>query len=348
MTYLEQSDSRLLRSTIREFSKREDGSFLSLFHKARDLGLFQTGLRISDSCVILEQLSQSNCSLAVLIFTHLACAEILSAAEDAISLDSPLAFSPFFNPTESNTEVKASRMGDYFSLTGRADSLLLTDHAQKALIAAETEHNSVSYFVVPLSGKGITLSAPVRTLGIRFCPLVDLDLEEVPGTLIGFPGDGVNQFNKMLNRTSIAAGAISLGLARGSLDEALQYAKIRRQGGREIIHWSEIKLMLANMSIRIRNAELALSKACETLESQEHNWEEFVSAVSIQLQEIAPTLTSDGIQILGGAGYTHEYDQEARFRDAYHVQNLLGSLSFRKLRHAHLWLTDAIGLSLSS
>ncbi|MBI3544201.1 MAG: acyl-CoA/acyl-ACP dehydrogenase, partial [Deltaproteobacteria bacterium] len=135
-----------------------------------------------------------------------------------------------------------------------------------------------------------------------------------------------------LARYSIGAAAIALGLCRGSLDEAVAYAKTRRQGGREIIGWSEVRMLLGDIATQHTFATLAFEHARDAVDARASGWQRSATALAIRLQELACELSSSSLQVLGGAGYTTEFKQEARFRDAFHTQHVLGSHPVRKLR----------------
>jgi alkylation response protein AidB-like acyl-CoA dehydrogenase len=160
---------------------------------------------------------------------------------------------------------------------------------------------------------------------------VDLTLSNVKGTLIGEEGKGSVYFEKMADRMHAAAAAISLGIMKGSFREAFDYAKKREQGGHTIINWSEVKMLLANMAIKISNAEMVLERACKAVDSHEPKWETRARAAALHIQEMACDLTTDGVQLLGGVGYMKDFGQEKRFRDAKHVQALLGITPVKKI-----------------
>ena len=124
---------------------------------------------------------------------------------------------------------------------------------------------------------------------------------------------------------------MSVGLMKGSFKEALEYAADRYQGGRQIIDWGQVRMMLANMAILTRIGESCLAAACRELDDAAPGWEKTAVAAAIHLGELANRATTDGVQLLGGNGYMKDYGQEQRMRDARQVQSLLGSALFRKI-----------------
>jgi alkylation response protein AidB-like acyl-CoA dehydrogenase len=115
------------------------------------------------------------------------------------------------------------------------------------------------------------------------------------------------------------------------LDEALAYASQRRQGGREIVNWTEVRRMLAGMALKAKAADMLLSEACRAAEEGEPGWRLGTRAAALHVQRMACDLTTDGIQLLGGNGYMEDYGQEKRFRDAEQIRSLLGLVPMREL-----------------
>ncbi len=322
------ADSQLLLQLVQDFSKRQAGrSFDESLGKMQEVGFFNPDMcehGMSDLCLVLTGLAQCDGGLAVALFAHWAAAETLRCAHSDFKAQSLLAFPAFQSPAEFQNLLATERAGKVF-LTAKIESVVAAGHPSYLVVAG---------YLVALAGAAVTLSKPIRTLGLRSCPHVDILMNQAPATRLG----GAELFEQMSERMALAAAAIALGLAQGSLDEAVRYAKTRRQGGKEIYRWSEVKMLLGQMLVQLQTATLALSRACAAADASETGWQRNAAAVLISLQEMACALTSDGIQILGGAGYTTEFAQEQRFRDAHHTQHLLGLLPRRKLQLAERYL----------
>lgn len=90
-------------------------------------------------------------------------------------------------------------------------------------------------------------------------------------------------------------------------------------------------MLLGEMVVQVKIAEMVVSEAAMAVENQEPQWNLYSRAAALHLSELACKLTTDGIQALGGNGYMKDYGQEKRFRDAKHVQAFLGLAPMRKL-----------------
>jgi alkylation response protein AidB-like acyl-CoA dehydrogenase len=162
---------------------------------------------------------------------------------------------------------------------------------------------------------------------------VDMEFDEAKGVLVGQLGEGPGYFEAASDEMAVPAAAMSMGIMQGSFKSALEYSGKRFQGGRKIIGWSEVQMILANMAIQLKIAELAVSRACQAVDNKEPKWQAGARATVIHVQEMACALTTDGIQVFGGVGYMKDYPQEKRFRDAKHVQALMGIAPMKKIKY---------------
>ncbi len=306
-----------------------------------DLGGIGQG--ISTLCVVLEGICQADSSLGAIIFTNAFSQEIFLAAgaqeilskitSNAKKAKESLIASPVFtNPSEMKLTVEAKKDKNSYTLSGSLEYLVLGSLAQYALIPAKIQ-NTYSFFLVDLADRGISKSDVVFSLGLHACPAVDLTLTNVKAEIVGKEGQGAIYFEDVANKLSVAAAAMSLGVMKGSFNEAFEYTKTRFQGGREILNWSEVRMILSDMAIKIKASELALTTACQAVESKAIDWDLCSRAAALHIQSLACDLTTDGIQLLGGYGYMKDYGQEKRFRDAKHMQALLGITPMKRMKY---------------
>ncbi|MFP4225321.1 MAG: acyl-CoA dehydrogenase family protein [Desulfobacterales bacterium] len=327
--------------------------FDGVLKKAYDLDFFHivlpetcsgVGQGITALCVILYNICREDSSLGGIVFTNAACQEMLLAAgaENLLTAitktpetaaDCLIAAPIFNNPVDiANTADAVMKNGDYL-LSGCVEYVVIGNIARHALIPAKIEGSAdFSFFLVDLSGKGVSISEPVHSLGLHACPAVDITMNSAPGTPLGDTGEGRICFEKMSDRMSAAAAAMSAGIMAGAFKEALEYSRGRFQGGREIVNWSEVRMLLAEMAVKVKTAEAMLASVCRAVDTNEAGWQDYARASAIEIQRNACDLTTDGIQILGGVGYMKDFGQEKRFRDAKHIQALLGMVPMKKLR----------------
>jgi alkylation response protein AidB-like acyl-CoA dehydrogenase len=317
---------------------------LDFFHAMLPESMGGMGQGVRALSIILRNLCREDSSLGGIVFTNAAAQEILLAAEAGDLLaainektgsvrDFLIGFPAFNNPSEITPSAVAKKQGDGYILDGLANYVVLGGLAASALIPARIEgKDGFSLFLIHPADNGITVSATVHSLGLNACPAVDITFSGASGTLVGAPGQGKPIFDKMTDRLSVAAAAMSAGVMKGSFQEAFDYAKARQQGGREIIGWSEVRMMLANMAVHLKNAEMIVAWAGHAVDTGEPGWQAASRAAAIHVQSVTCDVATDGIQVMGGVGYMKDFGQEKRFRDAKHLQALLGMVPMKRLR----------------
>ena len=328
--------------------------FDAILEKAYDLDFFHSILPekfggieqgISSLCIVLENICQEDSSLGGIILTTCAAHEILLAAESGDLLktitdktenvnDFLIALPLFNDPLDATPDVTAEKKDEGYILNGTQEYLVLGDMAGHAIVPATIRSfDGFSFFLVDLKETGLQKSKPVFSLGLHACPAIDMSLNNVSAVLVGEENRGDVYFKKMAAKLSVAVAAMALGIMKGSLKEAFAYTQKRSQGGRTIINWSELQMILAQMALDMKNAEMTVSRACQAMEGNETGWEACSTAAAIKTQEMACNLATDGIQVMGGVGYMKDFGQEKRFRDAKHIQALFGMTPRKKLKY---------------
>jgi len=356
---LEKAASEFARSQLvadrAEYDKYPFGPFFDeVLKKAFDVDFFHIllpaeyggmGHSMSALCILLDAICQADASLGNIIFTSIFAEEIIIEAKSFDLLkahvhhakkpeDMIIAFPIFNNPLEIRHVAHAVEKDGVYKLSGRIEYVVMAGMSSYALIPAEIEKkDGISFFMIDLSDTGVEKSEPVLSLGLKACPAVDIILKDVEGVLVGEPEKGGKYFTRVSDKMSIAASAMSLGIMKGSFKEGLEYSKKRMQGGKKIIDWSEMQMMLAEMAIHIKIAEMAVSRACQALENKEKGWEDCARAAVIHVQKSACDVTTDGVQVLGGVGYMKDFGQEKRFRDAKQIQALMGLVPMKKIKY---------------
>jgi len=330
--------------------------FLPLFEdvliKAHEVGFFTLLLPeeagggeqgMTALSLILDDICRSDASLGGVIFTTTLAHEMILEAKGGALLpplasgdhsyqEALIACPSFDNPGETGNLLRAEGKGKKFKLSGSIEYVVLAGLCSRALLPAKVEGDEgYSLFLVDITNPGVNVSEPVFSLGLHACPACDLELSAVEGALVGQQGEGNACFTAAADKMFLAAAAMATGVMKGSFTEAFEYSQQRRQGGWEIINWSEVRMLLASLAIKCKVADMLLSDACRAAETDEAGWSLGARAAAIHIQELACDATTDGIQLLGGNGYMKDYGQEKRFRDAKQIQSLLGLTPIKRL-----------------
>src|SRR6201991_5058753 len=194
--------------------------------------------------------------------------------------------------------------------------------------------NGISAFMVHKDDEGFTVGPKERKLGIKGSPTTELYFENcrIPGDrIIGEPGTGFKTALQTLDHTRPTIGAQAVGVAQGALDAAIAYTKERKQFGDRISDFQGVQFMLADMAMKVEAARLMGYSAAARAERGESNLG-FISAASkCFASDVAMEVTTDAVQLFGGAGYTTDFPVERMMRDAKITQIYEGTNQIQRV-----------------
>jgi len=176
----------------------------------------------------------------------------------------------------------------------------------------------ISAFVVEADTPGYRVGRKEDKLGMRASDTVELILEDcvVPAAnLLGEQDLGFVDALKVLDRGRISIGALSVGIAQGALEAALEYAQERHQFGRPIASFEAIRAKLARMAAGTRAARAMVYRAAK-LRATGESFKLAASLGKLYASEVGMSVAEEAVQILGGYGYVKDYPVEKYFRDA--------------------------------
>lgn len=220
-----------------------------------------------------------------------------------------------------STQTTAILDGNEWVINGTKQFITSADIAWVTTVMAKTDKDKgargISAFIVERDTPGFKIGQTENKLGLRGSHTVELIFEDcrVPKeNIIGKQGDGFVGAMNILDRGRTAIGAMSVGIARGSFEDALDYSKQREQFGKPIGKRQAIQWMLADMATEIDAARLLVFRAAN-MEDKNIKFTKEASMAKLFASEMAMRATTKGIQILGGYGYTREYALERYYRD---------------------------------
>jgi alkylation response protein AidB-like acyl-CoA dehydrogenase len=296
-------------------------------------------------CTVLREICRVDASLGGMIFTNALAHEVITNAGaldvigppgtgDGDPRETLLAITSFDNPAESGNCATAKLVDGDYLLYGKVEYVVLGGLAGRVLVAAMIEgQEKLSFFLAETGQEEVLIGEPVVSLGLHACPAVDMEFRGAPALLIGKEGEGELYLSQAADRLSVACAAMAAGVMRGSFLTALDYCRERLQGGRQIVDWSQVRIMLADMAVNLKCADLVVEAASTSVDDADSGWQLASRAAPLHVCPIACDMTSVGIQLHGGNGYMHEYGQEKRFRDAQQVGLLLGMPPLRQLSY---------------
>ena len=207
-----------------------------------------------------------------------------------------------------------------------------------AVIAAVTDKEAgskgISSFIVDLENTpGFSVGRVEEKLGICASGTAELVFEDahIPkGNILGEPGDGLKQMLTTLDSGRIGIGSQALGIGRAVLEEAVVYSKEREQFGRPISAFQAIQWKLADIATALDASELLLLRAA-WMEDNHKRFEKQAAMAKMFASDSAMNAAIEGVQILGGYGYSKEYPMERHMRDAKITQIYEGTNEIMRL-----------------
>jgi alkylation response protein AidB-like acyl-CoA dehydrogenase len=199
---------------------------------------------------------------------------------------------------------------------------------------AEKKANGISAFAVHKDDPGFTVGSKERKLGIKGSPTCEIYFENcaIPADrIIGEPGTGLKTALRTLDHTRPTIGAQAVGIAQGALDATLAYVKDRKQFGRHIADFQGVQFMLADMGMKIEAARHLVYTSAAASERGDKRAGFIASAAKTYASDIAMEVTTDAVQLFGGAGYTKDFPVERMMRDAKITQIYEGTNQIQRM-----------------
>jgi alkylation response protein AidB-like acyl-CoA dehydrogenase len=203
-----------------------------------------------------------------------------------------------------------------------------------AVTDPEKRANGISAFVVHKDDPGFEVGPKERKLGINGSPTREIYFQgcRIPGDrIIGAEGTGFKTALATLDHTRPTIGAQAVGIAQGALDVAIAYAKDRRQFGKAIAEFQGLQFMIADMAMKVEGARQLVYVAAARAERGEPDLGFISSAAKCMASDVAMSVTTDAVQILGGAGYTKDFPVERMMRDAKITQIYEGTNQVQRM-----------------
>lgn len=218
--------------------------------------------------------------------------------------------------------TRAVKDGDGWRLTGSKMFITNGARARVFVIMAKTDpekgSKGISAFIVERDDDGFSIGAKEDKMGVRSSDTVPLDLDGVycgPEDLLGEEGQGFVGAMEVLERGRVGIGALSLGLARGCLEESIAYANDRQAFGKPLAARQAIQWKLADMLTNLEAARLMVYEAAQAFDREE-DATHTASMAKLLATEMATRAGLEAIQVHGGYGYTKDMPVERYMRDA--------------------------------
>lgn len=330
-TVIERDASKKFPHDIIE--KLADQSLLGIYHEEEYGG---AGFDTVSFCLALEEIGRWDASLALTVASHTSlCSGHIALAgthEQKQKFLTPLAkgeklgawclTEPGSGSDASGMKTMAVRDGDHWVINGNKIFITQGSVGHTYLVLAKTDPDKgtkgISAFVVERDMDGVKPGPPMHKLGMNSSDTTEVVFEnvKVPAeNMIGDEGMGFVDTMKVLDGGRIGIGSLSVGIARGALEESIKYSHERKQFGKPIGNFQAIENKLVDMATEIDAARLLVHRAA-WLKDQGKPYTMEASKAKLFASELSVQASLEAIQIHGGYGYTKEYHPERFLRDS--------------------------------
>jgi alkylation response protein AidB-like acyl-CoA dehydrogenase len=234
--------------------------------------------------------------------------------------------------------ARAVRDGDTYVLNGTKAWITNAGVSTYYTVMASTDPtkgaNGISAFVVHKDDPGFSVGTKERKLGIKGSPTCEIYFENcvIPASRrVGEEGTGFKTALRTLDHTRLTIGAQAVGIAQGALDAAIAYVKERKQFGRSVSDFQGVQFMLADMAIRTEAARQQVYVAAAMAERGAPGLTLASAAAKVNASDTAMAVTTDAVQLFGGAGYTRDFPVERMMRDAKITQIYEGTNQINRM-----------------
>ncbi|WP_298181188.1 acyl-CoA dehydrogenase family protein [Saccharomonospora sp.] len=232
--------------------------------------------------------------------------------------------------------TRAQRDGDTYVINGVKAWTTHGGHADYYTTMVRTSDDGgkgISCLLVDSDTPGMSAAPPERKMGLTGSTTAQMVFEDArvgADQLIGAEGEGLKIALSSLASGRLGIAACSVGLAQAALDEAVAYAKQRTQFGKPIIDFQGLEFLLADMAAAVESARATYLDAARRRD-QGMPFQRQSSVAKLVATDAAMKVTTDAVQILGGAGYTRDFPVERYMREAKVPQIFEGTNQIQRM-----------------
>lgn len=221
-----------------------------------------------------------------------------------------------------NMKTTAVKDGDNWVINGTKSWITHGKSGDVAVVVCRTGEprakNNSTAFIVERGTAGFAAGKKENKLGMRASETCEMLFDNCiisDSQRLGEVGSGFKQAMKILDGGRISIAALSLGIARGAYEAALQYSKEREQFDQPISNFQGIAFKLADMATKIECAALLINQACD-LKMKGLPMTKEAAMAKYYASEISVEISTDAVQVFGGYGYTKDFPVEKFYRDS--------------------------------
>jgi alkylation response protein AidB-like acyl-CoA dehydrogenase len=232
--------------------------------------------------------------------------------------------------------TRAVRDGDEYVVTGSKAWIThggIADFYTMMVRTSDDGGQGVTCLLADADTAGLIADPPEHKMGLTGSPTTTIRLEgaRVPvRRRMGEEGQGLRIALDALNSGRLGIAACAVGLAQAALDESVAYARRRTQFGRSIIDFQGVEFLLADMAAAVESARATYLEAARRRD-RGLPFRRQSSIAKLVATDAAMKVTTDAVQVLGGAGYTRDFPVERYLREAKVPQIFEGTNQIQRM-----------------
>ncbi len=232
--------------------------------------------------------------------------------------------------------TRAVRHGDEYVLNGAKAWVTSGGVADYYKVMARTSDDGargISCFLVPADTPGLTADVPEDKMGLMSSPTTTMLFDDVRIPVerrLGEEGKGLNIALAGLDAGRLGIAAVATGVAQGALDAAVAYAREREAFGKPVIEHQGLAFLLADMEAAVTSARATYLHAAR-LKDAGRDYGKEASVAKLVATDNAMRVTTDAVQVFGGAGYTKDWPVERYMREVKVMQIFEGTNQIQRL-----------------
>jgi len=301
-----------------------------------------SGGGLFDACLFVEELAYNRIPLGsfgvTLIVSHMylnfATEDLRHEVLGSVVTGTPTAVAmsePDSGSDVASLRCKAEKVDGGYLINGQKTWISNAHVSEHILLVARTsdtgqKHQGISMISVPTDTPGVEIR-PIATLGLEVNDVFFTDCFVGEDRIVGVEGQGWTQLIAGLNTERVIVGALALGQARRAFDDTLDYVKQREQFGRPVGSFQAMSHRLADLATEIEVTRLLVHDVAQRVDENPGKlMPREASMVKLKATELAKHAALEGMQMMGGMGYTQEAGMEAQLRAAV-VGTVVGGTS---------------------
>jgi len=232
--------------------------------------------------------------------------------------------------------ARAVRDGEEYVVTGTKAWITHAGQADFYTLMVRTSDDGgrgITCLLADAATEGLVAGTPEHKMGLTGSPTAQLRLDRarIPATRrMGAEEEGLRIALAALNSGRLGIAACATGLAQAALDQAVSYAAGRSQFGRPVIEFQGMEFLLADMAAAVESARATYLEAARRRD-RGLPFRRQASIAKLVATDAAMRVTTDAVQVLGGAGYTRDFPVERYMREAKVPQIFEGTNQIQRM-----------------